>query len=103
MTADLYEAVKKHPAYQRLIRQRARWAWGLSGLILLMYFSFILLIAFRPEWLATPLGPNTVVTVGIPVGVAIILLAFVLTGVYVHKANKDFDVLTRQIRNELES
>lgn len=103
MTADLYEAVKHHPAYLRLVRQRARWAWGLASLILLMYFSFILLIAFRPEWLATPLGPDTVITVGIPVGVAIILLAFVLTGIYVHKANTDFDVLTQQIRDEIES
>ena len=36
-------------------------------------------------------------TVGIPIGVAVIVAAFVLTGIYVRRANAEFDTLTRQI------
>ena len=37
-------------------------------------------------------------TVGIPVGVIVIIIAFVLTGIYVKRANTEFDDLTRKIK-----
>lgn len=102
MSAELYEQVKRDPRFTALTRIRARWAWGLSALILLMYFAFILLIAFAPSVLAKPVAAGSVITVGIPVGVVIILLAFVLTGVYVHQANTRFDALNQQIKDSLQ-
>ena len=102
MSADRYEQVKRNPKFQQLVARRSRWAWGLASLILLMYFVFILLIAFAPQWLAQPIAAGSVITIGIPVGVLVILIAFVLTGVYVHKANTDFDRINQQIISELE-
>ncbi|MCJ7764724.1 MAG: DUF485 domain-containing protein, partial [Thiovulaceae bacterium] len=55
-------------------------------------------IAFEPSLLGTPLGDDTVTTVGIPIGMAIIVFAFVLTGVYVRRANTEFDQLTAKIK-----
>jgi len=100
MSADLYEQVKQNPKFHHLVKQRSRWAWRLSSVILTMYFSFILLIAFFPEWLGHSLFGG-VITIGIPIGVLIILVAFILTGVYVHKANKDFDRMNQDILREL--
>lgn len=102
MSADLYEQVKRNPKFQQLVRRRARWAWGLASLILLMYFAFIMLIAFTPQWLAQPIATGSVITIGIPIGVLVIIVAFVLTGVYVHKANSDFDRINQQVISETE-
>jgi uncharacterized membrane protein (DUF485 family) len=100
MSADLYEQVKQNPKFEQLVKQRSRWAWGLSSIILIVYFSFILLIAFFPAWLGQSLSGG-VITIGIPIGVLIIVMAFVLTGVYVHKANKDFDRINQEIISEI--
>ena len=52
----------------------------------------------RPKLLGTPI--SGVITLGIPVGVFIIVAAFVLTGIYVRRANSEFDELNRQIIEE---
>lgn len=101
MSADLYERVKRDPRFAELAKKRARLAWSLSAIILLMYFAFILLIAFAPSVLAKPIAAGSVITVGIPVGVMIIVMAFVLTGVYVHQANTRFDALNQKIKDSL--
>jgi uncharacterized membrane protein (DUF485 family) len=66
--------------------------------MLVVYFGFVLTIAFDPSILGTPLSEGSVTTVGIPVGVAVILIAFVLTGVYTRRANGEFDELTAKIK-----
>ncbi|OUR72137.1 hypothetical protein A9Q78_07455 [Methylophaga sp. 41_12_T18] len=100
MSADRYEQVKANPKFHQLVKQRSRWVWSLSAVILTMYFSFILLIAFSPEWLGQSLSGG-VITIGIPIGVFIIVMAFILTGIYVHKANKDFDRINNEIISEI--
>ncbi len=50
--------------------------------MIVIYFGFILLIAFDPKFLGTPIGSG-VMTIGIPVGLFVIVAAFVLTGIYV--------------------
>jgi len=101
MNADSYEQVKLNPNFQQLVARRSRWAWGLATIILIMYFAFILLIAFAPHWLAQPVVAGSVMTIGIPIGVFLIIVAFVLTGIYVHKANTDFDRINQQIISEI--
>lgn len=102
MQQDFVEAVKAHPRYQELICSRKCFAWNLTVLMLVMYYGFILVIAFAPKLLGTPLSVGAVTTVGIPVGVVIIIAAFILTGIYVSKANGKFDALTKTIREDLQ-
>ncbi len=87
----IYARIYADPEFQALQRRRGRFIWTLSLLMVSAFFSFILVIGFNPALLAMPLGPDTVITLGIPVGVAIILLGFVLTGLYVYRANGEFD------------
>ncbi len=68
--------------------------------MLVVYYAFILVIAFDPSLLGAKMGSG-VITVGIPIGIAIIIIAFVLAGIYVRRANGEFDVLTQQVRDEL--
>ena len=69
----------------------------------LVHVGFILLIAFAPGWLGTPLHEGTNVTRGIPIGVGLIVVSFLLTGIYVWRANGEFDRLTKQILSEVKS
>jgi uncharacterized membrane protein (DUF485 family) len=97
MTSDYVSRVKLDPQFQELIAKRTRFAWLLSAAMLAIYFGFIFIIAFAPKVLGVPLAAGAVTTVGIPVGLFVIVAAFVLTGVYVHRANSEFDTITRQI------
>jgi uncharacterized membrane protein (DUF485 family) len=99
MSADaeaLIEKIRRDPEFHALTQRRARFAWGLSAAMAVIYFGFILLVAFAPGFLATPLAGGTT-TIGIPLGVGIILAAFVLTGLYVRRANTEFDAATERI------
>lgn len=98
MAAD-YRKIMENPKYQELVRRRSSLGWTLTWVILAIYFGFILLIAYAPAVLGTPIGAG-VTTVGVPVGLVVIISAFLLTGVYVNKANAEYDSLTREIVEE---
>jgi uncharacterized membrane protein (DUF485 family) len=89
--------IKNDPQFQALVSKRSRFAWTLTITMLIIYFGFIFVIAFVPKVLAIPLGTGIVATVGIPVGLGVIVAAFVLTGIYVARANTEFDAMTQQI------
>ncbi len=88
--------VWQNPLYQQLLRERARFSWILTVIMLIIFFGYILLIAFAPDLLATRIGNGTT-TVGIPIGIGVILCGVLLTGVYVGHANKRFDPLIAAI------
>jgi uncharacterized membrane protein (DUF485 family) len=88
--------IEQDPNYQELVRRRSSLGWMLSLIMLIIYFGFILLVAYAPKFLGTPIGTG-VTTIGIPIGLSVIVLAFVLTGIYVRKANSSYDVLIRKI------
>ncbi|TWB04188.1 DUF485 domain-containing protein [Bradyrhizobium stylosanthis] len=91
--------IERDPNYQELVRRRSSLGWLLSAVMLVIYFGFILLVAYAPKFLGIPLGSG-VTTIGIPVGLSVIVLAFVLTGIYVRRANSSYDVLIRKIVEE---
>ncbi|AQV98509.1 DUF485 domain-containing protein [Cupriavidus necator] len=99
MDARQLDAIQNHPDFIRLTSGRARLGWSLTLVMLTIYFGFILLLAFSPATLGTPLGAG-VMTVGIPVGVAVIFAAVLLTGIYVYRANRDLDPLNERVRKE---
>jgi uncharacterized membrane protein (DUF485 family) len=94
------EKIRNNPKFRELVSKRTKFAWTLSVIVLVMYFGFIALIAFNKALLATPLGDGINTTVGFPLGVGVILTAIILTGIYVYRANGEFDELNRQIIEE---
>ena len=91
--------IEANPKYQALKRKRGGFGWLLTILMLLAYYGFIGLIAFDKEFLAKPMGAG-VTTIGIPIGMAVIVFSIVITGLYVRRANGEFDRLTREIIEE---
>jgi uncharacterized membrane protein (DUF485 family) len=96
--SDLAE-IARSDTYQRLVRERSRLAWVLTAIMLTVYFGFILLVAFNRELLARPIGGGTT-TLGIPLGLGVIVTGVMLTWVYVARANRRFDALTRDLLRE---
>ncbi len=93
--------VAADPRYQALVARRSRFTWMLTGVMLAVFFGYILLIAFNKALLAQPIGGGTT-SLGIPIGLGVILVGIALTGVYVRRANSDFDPMVRSIREDLE-
>lgn len=100
MSQDAYNKIKANPKFKELVAKRSAFAWTLSAAILIIYFGFIFIIAYAPGFLGTPLSAGSVTTIGFPIGVLVILSAIALTGIYVAKANSEFDQMTRQIVEE---
>lgn len=99
MTDPMVERIQRDPKYQQLTRTRNRFGWTLTILMLIVYYGYIALIAFDKEFLAKPMGAG-VTTIGIPIGMAVIVFSIVITGLYVRRANSEFDALTREIIEE---
>lgn len=102
MHDDSYARIQANPRFKELVDTRDRFAWTLSAIMLGLYVAFILLIAFEPQLLGTPISAGSPITWGIPIGVGLILAAFVLTGIYVRRANGEFDSLNQAILEELQ-
>ena len=102
MTKEQVEEIKNNPKYQKLVGTRKRFAWTLTIIMLIVYYTFILLIAFSPETLGAKINPDAMMTVGIPVGIAIIIFSFIMTGIYVRRANGEFDGLLNDLKNDIE-
>ena len=98
--SDLIVArIEANPKYLELRRKRNALGWTLTILMLVVYFGYIALIAFNKPFLAQPIG-NGVTTLGIPIGFAVIVFTIVITGIYVRKANGEYDQLTAEILKE---
>ena len=94
------ERIASNPKYQRLRSTRNKLGWFLTILMLLGYYGYIGLIAFDKAFLATPIGPGKITTVGIPIALGLMVFTIVITGIYVRRANKEFDKLTAEIVEE---
>jgi uncharacterized membrane protein (DUF485 family) len=74
----------------------------MATIMMVIYFVFILLIAFNPALLATKIVAGSMVSVGILSGFVIILIAILMTGMYIMRANKEFDRLTAELREHMQ-
>lgn len=99
----LYRQIYADPEFHELEKKRGRFSWLLAAIVLVTYFSFILVIAFAPRLFAIPVTEGSIITWGIPAGLFVIFLSFLLTGVYVYRANTEFDHLSRDIVNNVQN
>ena len=90
------EQIRQMPEYVALTQARKRIVWPLSIAIITVYFTLILIIAFWPAALGAPIGAG-VTSVGIALGLGVIIFCMVITGIYVTYANRVIEPLTRAI------
>ncbi len=92
MDIALARKIAANPQYQELKRKRNRFGWWLAAAMMVVYYGFIVLVAFDKELLSRRLGDG-VMTLGIPVGFGVIVFTIVITAIYVRRANSEFDAL----------
>lgn len=94
-----HQEILESKEFKKLVYKRWVVSLLLTGLMLSVYFGYLLTIAFNKPVLSHQIDKN--VTLGLPIGIGIILLAWLLTGIYVYWANSDYDKSVTEIKNKI--
>lgn len=100
MSSAMYERMRANPKFQDLVARRGRFAWTLAVVVLAMFYGFVMVVAFNPAALGQPVGEGSKLTVGVAVELFMFIFFWVLTAVYVKRANSEFDALNQEIIQE---
>ncbi len=100
MSDNVVARIRANPKYQELKRKRSSFGWWLTLLMMVVYYGYIALIAWNKPFLSQPMGAG-VTTIGVPIGMGVIIFTIVITGIYVRRANDVYDRLTREILEEV--
>jgi uncharacterized membrane protein (DUF485 family) len=82
---------------EQLVRRRWRIGAVLTAVMVVAYFGFILLVAFAKSTAGAVFGDR--ISLGIILGAAVIVLAPVLTAIYVRWANRHYDPEIARVRD----
>ncbi|ALD02443.1 hypothetical protein AMQ28_08775 [Acinetobacter sp. TTH0-4] len=96
------ERILQNPKFKQMVSKKSALSWTLTGIMLFVYVGFMLLVGYNKEFLMSSFSGG-VTTWGIPLGLSIIVLSFVLCGVYSYVANKILDPLTQDAMKEVEA
>lgn len=86
------------PEFKSLARRKDAISLVLTVVIMVVYFGFIFLMAFSPATLRSQVANATL---GIPLGISVIIIAWVLTGIYVRWANSEYDSMVARVKERL--
>ncbi len=100
MSSAMYERMRANPKFQELVARRGRFAWTLAIIVLTMFYGFVMVVAFNPTALGQPVSEGSRVTVGVALELGMFIFFWVLTAVYVKRANTEFDALNQEIVRE---
>jgi uncharacterized membrane protein (DUF485 family) len=89
--------VHADPALEAVSAARWRIAVLLTTTMMVVYFGFILLVAFNKPLLGMPLVAG--LSIGMLLGVLVIVVAWVLTWIYVRWANTHYDASLRGLKS----
>ena len=101
MRDDLTTRVEQSSTYQKLVKTRSSYGWFLTALMMIVYYGFTLLVAFGKGFMSQRIG-DSVMTYALPIGLFVLLFTIVITGIYVRRANTEFDDLTEALRKEVQ-
>jgi uncharacterized membrane protein (DUF485 family) len=97
---NVLDRVTANPKFHEFIAMRSRYSIIMAIISAAAYYGFILLVAYNKEFLAVKLGAGMTTSVGVPIGVGVIVFTIVLTWIYVRRANTEFDATNEAIISE---
>jgi uncharacterized membrane protein (DUF485 family) len=100
MSDPIVDKIQSHPKYLELKKKRNSFGWLLTILMMVVYYGYIALIAFDKPFLAQRMGDG-VMSLGVPIGLGVIIFTVVITAIYVRRANGEFDELTAAILKDV--
>lgn len=92
--------IRQNPKFAELVGKRTRFAIMLSLVVLVPYYTFMLLTSLNPGLFTATVSEGSVITIGWPIAAVIVIGGWLMTGVYVKRANGEFDSLTADILKE---
>lgn len=100
MKDELVERIENNPKYQELVSKKNSFGIKLGVFVLVMFYTYIMVIAFNKEVLATTIGDG-VTTIAFPIALAILVISFLTTVIYVKRANGEFEDLNNDIKEDV--
>lgn len=100
MSSQIYKRIRENPRFDELAGKRSRFALLLTAIVLVSYYCLMMLVAFAPDVLRTPLHEGGMLTIGVPIGAVIIIGSWLLTGWFVARANGEFDRINEELIRE---
>jgi uncharacterized membrane protein (DUF485 family) len=91
MSQEISNKIAANPAFQRFVSKRNTYAVIMTILGSLAYYGFILLVAYNPALLAQKLGAGMTTSLGVPIGVGVIVFTIIITWIFVRRSNTEFD------------
>jgi uncharacterized membrane protein (DUF485 family) len=92
--------IRSNPKFAEMVGKRTRFAILLSLIVLVPYYTYMLLVSLQPQIFAARISEGSVITIGWPIAALIVVGGWLLTGVYVSRANGEFDRLTQEVLKE---
>ncbi len=102
-SVDAVRAIMANPRFQALVATRRRLSWSMTIIMFIVYFGFILLVAFNKTdggIISQRVGGGTT-SIAILAGLGILIFTFLLNGLYILIANSKFDRMTAELRREI--
>jgi len=96
----IHAKIRSNPKFAELASKRSRFAILLSLVVLVPYYTFMFLVSFQPALFADKIGEGSVITIGWPIAALMVFGGWLMTGVYVSRANGEFDRLNNEILSE---
>jgi uncharacterized membrane protein (DUF485 family) len=100
MSDTVTEKIRANPKFLQMVGIRNTYSIIMTIMMMVVYFGYILLIAFNKEFLAQKLSSGGVTSIGIPMGLGVILFTIIITTIYVRRANTEFDDMKNEIVKE---
>ncbi len=92
--------IRSNPKFAEMVGKRTRFAILLSLIVLVPYYTYMLLVSLQPQLFAAKIAEGSVITIGWPIAALIVVGGWLLTGVYVSRANGEFDSLNQEVLEE---
>jgi len=86
------------PDFKDLVARKNSISIKLTIATLIIYYGFIFLIAFKRDVFASKAAGN--VTFGVFLGIGVIIACFLLTGIYVRWANRNYDAMVVRLQEK---
>ena len=97
---NIQAKIRSNPKFAEMVGKRSRFAILLSLIVLVPYYSYMALVSLNPQFFATKISEGGVITIGWPIATVIVFGGWLLTGIYVSRANGEFDRLNEEILKE---
>jgi uncharacterized membrane protein (DUF485 family) len=91
MSVEISNKIAEDPRFLKFVAKRNTYSIIMAILGAFAYYGFILLVAFDPKLMAQKLGTGMTTSLGVPLGVGVIVFTIVITWIYVRRANTEFD------------